>query len=72
MRNKSSGEKLSIGPLFFCVSYDALFFFLLFLKLMHCQHFHFIAFSGDFSIPALSFLNKCLFLYPWWLSSAVW
>lgn len=56
MRNKSSGEKLSIGPLFFCVSYDALFFFLLFLKLMHCQHFHFIAFSGDFSIPALSFL----------------
>lgn len=56
MRNKSSGEKLSIAPLFFCVSYDALFFFLLFLKLMHCQHFHFIAFSGDFSIPALSFL----------------
>lgn len=25
MRNKSSGEKLSIAPLFFCVSYDALF-----------------------------------------------
>lgn len=26
MRNKSSGEKLSIAPLFFCVSYDALSF----------------------------------------------
>lgn len=25
MRNKSSGEKLSIAPRFFCVSYDALF-----------------------------------------------
>lgn len=56
MRNKSSGEKLSIAPLFFCVSYDALFSFFCFSNSCTANTSIFIAFSGDFSIPALSSL----------------